>query len=188
MRITRVTTKTGDLGQTHLAGGQRVSKASLRVQAYGEIDELNACLGLILADDVLAETRAILSPIQHQLFVLGGELAFTTQDADQHQIDRILDADVTDLEANIQTINTQLQPLQEFVLPGGRRSAALCHVARTVCRRAERSVVALNEAEPMNPEIVRFVNRLSDLLFVLARAENVQHGEGEVNWQRKPHH
>lgn len=185
MRITRVTTRTGDQGQTRLAGGQMVSKASLRVQAYGEIDELNAFIGLILADEVLDETREILTPVQHQLFVVGGELAFSLEDGEKHQLDKITAADVTALERGVETINETLEPLKEFVLPGGRRSAALCHVARTVCRRVERTIVALREQEALNPEVIRFVNRLSDLLFVISRAENVRHGVAEVNWSRK---
>lgn len=185
MRITRVTTKTGDKGQTRLAGGQLVSKASLRVRAYGEIDELNACIGLILADDILEETRERLTPVQHQLFVVGGELAFALKDGEKFKGDRVSARDVDALEMGVERINETLEPLKEFVLPGGRRSAALCHVARTVCRRAERDIVALNEQETLNPEIIRFVNRLSDLLFVISRAENVRHGVAEVNWSRK---
>ncbi|MCF7798048.1 MAG: cob(I)yrinic acid a,c-diamide adenosyltransferase [Lentisphaeria bacterium] len=185
MRITRVTTRTGDQGQTRLAGGQMVSKASLRVRAYGEIDELNAFIGLILADDILDETREILTPVQHQLFVVGGELAFAQEDGKNLQSDRVSQMDVEVLEQGVERINATLDPLKEFVLPGGRRSAALCHVARTVCRRAERTIVALNEQEALNPEVIRFVNRLSDLLFVISRAENVRHGVAEVNWSRK---
>lgn len=185
MRITRVTTRTGDKGKTRLADGQLVSKAALRVQAYGEIDELNACIGLILANDILEETREILAPVQHQLFVVGGELAFTPGDAQEIQHDQISAQDVAALERGVERINKTLEPLKEFVLPGGRRSAALCHVARTVCRRAERTIVALNEQEAVNPEVIRFVNRLSDLLFVISRAENVRHGVPEVNWSRK---
>ncbi len=185
MRITRVTTKTGDKGQTRLADGQSVSKASLRVQAYGDVDELNACLGMILADDILTNTRKILTPVQHQLFVVGGELAFAPGSAGKGPIDKISVADVSVLETAIQRVNEPLEPLKEFVLPGGRRGAALCHVARTVCRRAERSIVALNEKEPVNPEILRFINRLSDLLFVVARTENVRQGVAEVYWERK---
>ena len=184
MRITRVTTKSGDKGYTHLAGGQVVSKAALRVQAYGDVDELNAGLGLILADDVLPITREILAPVQDQLFVVGGELAFAPEDTGKYPIETISEKDVAALESGVQRLNDQLEPLKEFILPGGRRSAALCHVARTVCRRAERYIVALNEHEPVNPEIIRFVNRLSDLLFVLARIENVQNGVPEVNWSR----
>lgn len=187
MRITRVTTKTGDKGETNLAGGQTVSKSDLRVQAFGEIDELNASIGLVLADEmILPESREILTPIQHQLFIVGGELAFAPEDADKYPIDRISATDVDFLESGIKLVNDPLPPLKEFVLPGGHPSAALCHVARTICRRVERSIVALNALNPVNPEIIRFINRLSDLLFVLARSENVGHDVPEVMWARKP--
>lgn len=186
MRITRVTTKTGDTGQTNLAGGQTVSKSNLRVCAFGEIDELNACLGLILADKVLPATAEIIAPIQHQLFVLGGELAFAAEDAGKYPIDQISERDVKLIESSVNLVNETLAPLKEFVLPSGSHGAAACHLARTVCRRAERSIVALNAVEPLNPQVIRFVNRLSDLLFVLARSENVGHGVPEVIWERKP--
>jgi len=185
MRITRVTTKTGDKGQTNLAGGQVVSKSNLRVRAFGEIDELNTCLGLVLADQILPATREILAPVQHQLFVVGGELAFAPEDAGKYPINQISEWDVELIEASVNLVNETLEPLKEFVLPGGFHSTVVCHLARTVCRRAERSIVALNAIEPVNPQIIRFVNRLSDLLFVLARSENVGHGIPEVTWERK---
>ncbi len=178
-RLSKIYTRTGDDGSTGLGDGSRVGKDSLRVTAYGSVDELNSVLGMILADTGLPQELASeLQRIQHTLFDLGGELCIPGMAL-------IEDPDIAWLEASIDRHNASLPPLKEFILPGGGMAAATCHLARTVCRRAERELVALHRVEPVRTQTLRYLNRLSDLLFVLARILARQHGQGEVLWQHQ---
>jgi cob(I)alamin adenosyltransferase len=179
--LNRIYTRTGDAGSTRLASGAPVSKADLRVAAYGEIDETNATLGvarLSTAGDAVLDP--ILARVQNELFDLGADLA-TPPAKDEANKLRILDSQVARLEAEIDTLNEALAPLESFVLPGGSPAAAALHVARTVCRRAERACVALAGREQVSAPALKYVNRLSDLLFVAARHANDQ-GRMDVLW------
>lgn len=181
-RLSKIYTRTGDDGSTGLGDGSRVGKDSARVTAYGTVDEANSTIGLLLAADVPDDIRDLLTTIQHQLFDLGGELCIPGHAA-------INDTDIDRLEQHLDHYNEALPPLKEFILPGGGDAAARCHIARTVVRRAERATVALARAEPVRPQPIRYLNRLSDLLFVLARVLARGSGHGEVIWQherRKP--
>jgi cob(I)alamin adenosyltransferase len=178
----RIYTKTGDTGQTGLFGGARVSKASLRVEGYGEVDELNSVLGLARAEGLVPTHDALLHDVQTQLFNLGAELATAEDTKASLGIALIGDDEIAALERAIDAAEEPLAPLKTFVLPGGTRAAAFLHLARTVCRRAERRVVALAEHERVRPELVRYLNRLSDALFVLARAANHHAGVADVPW------
>jgi cob(I)alamin adenosyltransferase len=180
-RLTKITTRTGDKGTTGLATGKRVSKDSPRILAIGAVDELNSWIGLVLAQALPAEVSTPLSEVQHQLFEVGGELSLP-----DHA--RITEDHVIALEAAAGDLNRGLEPLREFVLPGGTQAAALCHVARTVCRRAETRVVALRAAEPVEHDtLVPYLNRLSDLLFVAARTLNKASGREETLWRSGRH-
>jgi cob(I)alamin adenosyltransferase len=181
MAINRVYTRQGDAGDTALAGGQRVPKDSLRLEAYGTVDELNAFIGIARADapETLA---AILLRVQHELFNLGSILATLPQDVHPKQA-RITDADVAQLEVEMDRANEELTPLRSFVLPGGSRLNAELHVCRTVCRRAERVCVALSRVESVPPEAVRYLNRLSDALFVWSRWASHSTGAPETLWE-----
>ncbi len=177
-RLTRIYTRTGDDGTTGLAGGRRVAKDSPRIEAIGEVDELNSLLGvvraLLLPDDPLDR---MLGAIQHRLFDLGGELAMPGEALlQEQQVDR--------LESWIDELNTALPPLQEFILPGGNLPAAHCHQARAVCRRAERGLLRLSRAETVNSAALKYLNRLSDLLFVMARTLARRDGGREIQWQK----
>ena len=174
-RLSKIYTRTGDDGSTGLGDGARVGKDSLRVTAYGTVDEANSCIGVVLAQELPDDIRADLVSIQHQLFDLGGELCIPGHAA-------IFDADIVRLETTLDRYNDPLPPLKDFILPGGGAAAAHCHVARTVCRRAERDAVALSREEAVRPEAIRYLNRLSDLLFVLARVLARASGQGEVLW------
>jgi len=174
-RLTKIYTRTGDGGDTGLGDGSRVAKDSLRISAMGDIDELNSALGLLLAEDVPEPMRAILTDVQHDLFNLGGAICMP---GPKHTVT----VEIAGLEASLDAYNAHMPPLKEFVLPGGTRVAALAHLARAICRRAERSLVALARAESVGPQYLKFLNRLSDLLFVLARSLN-QQGRGDVLWQ-----
>jgi cob(I)alamin adenosyltransferase len=181
-RLSKIYTRTGDDGSTGLGDGSRVGKDSPRVAAYGTVDEANSAIGLLLAADVPADVRELLTTVQHQLFDLGGELCIPGHAA-------IHDADVDALERALDAFNAPLPPLREFILPGGGDAAARCHLARTIVRRAERETVALSREESVRPQPVRYLNRLSDLLFVLARVLARASGHGEVTWRherRKP--
>jgi cob(I)alamin adenosyltransferase len=172
MRITRVYTKSGDAGETSLVDGSRVSKADPRVAAYGDVDELNSWLGLArvgLADQQLDEA---LTKIQNELFIVGADLASPIS----IEVPRIKDEQILELEKLIDDLLEELEPLQEFILPGGAKFGAMLHLARTVARRAERSVVALGAASEINEGALRYLNRLSDLLFVMARVANKREG------------
>jgi len=175
-RLSRIYTRTGDSGTTGLGDGTRVSKDSTRVEACGEIDELNSIIGLLLTEPLPEQQQRWLVEIQHDLFDLGGELSIPGH--------TLLNADLGEMERRLDEMNASLQPLAEFILPGGSRAAALCHLARTVCRRAERRLVTLHLAEQASPEGVSYLNRLSDLLFVMARFLNQTQGVSDVLWDR----
>jgi cob(I)alamin adenosyltransferase len=174
-RLSKIYTRTGDDGSTGLGDGTRVAKDSARVNAYGTVDEANSCIGLLLTGDLPDDIRALLTRIQHQLFDLGGELCIPGHAA-------IADADIDALEAQLDRYNDALPPLKDFILPGGGEAAARCHVARTVVRRAERDTVTLTRHDAVRPQAIRYLNRLSDLLFVLARVLARSSGHGEVLW------
>jgi cob(I)alamin adenosyltransferase len=177
-RLSKITTRTGDAGETGLGDGSRVAKDSLRIAALGDVDELNCALGMLLAEELPEDFRAAFLEVQHDLFDLGGELSIPG-----HRL--LQQAQVRRLEEQLEAWNAQLPPLKEFVLPGGSRAAAAAHLARTVCRRAERTLVALGRHEPVGDEARRYLNRLSDLLFVAGRALNRAAGGGDVQWRRK---
>ena len=175
-RLSKIYTRTGDDGSTGLGDGTRIGKDSPRVDAYGTVDEANSCIGLVLASPGLAvEVERLLTAIQHQMFDLGGELCIPGHAA-------VFDADIERLERELDAFNEPLPPLKDFILPGGGEAASRCHVARTVVRRAERECVALARVEAVRPEAIRYLNRLSDLLFVLARVLARASGHGEVLW------
>jgi cob(I)alamin adenosyltransferase len=190
LAINRVYTRQGDRGETGLVGGQRVPKDSPRIEAYGTVDELNALAGaaratvnqLAAQEPRLAVLGAILLRVQHELFNLGSILATLPEDVHPRQA-RVTDAEIQQLEANMDAMNEDLPPLRSFVLPGGSRIDAELHVARTVCRRAERLCVALGRVESVPPEAVRYLNRLSDALFVWARWAAHTSGAAETLWE-----
>ncbi len=180
----KIYTKTGDGGETGLFRGPRVPKHDLRVEAYGNVDELNALLGVLLPDIQDKQIRDLVASIQHELFEIGADLA-TPQQEERNEGMRIPGEMTERLEAAIDQFEKRLPPLAQFILPGGRKGGALLHYARTVCRRAERSVSRLKEHQTINHEILVYLNRLSDLLFVLARAENHNAGSAEVAWKKR---
>ena len=177
-RLSKIATRTGDRGETGLGDGSRVAKDSARIQALGDIDELNSTLGVLLAEKLPASARTALLKIQHDLFDLGGEVCIPG-----HRM--VTEAQVWHLDALLAEHNRQLAPLKEFILPGGTRPAALAHLARTVCRRAERSLVALGRAEQVEAPPRQYLNRLSDLLFVLGRTLNRAGRRGDVLWRHE---
>ena len=176
-RLSKIVTRTGDAGTTGLGDGSRVAKDSARIDAIGGIDELNSTLGLLLSEPLPDAVAACLTSVQHDLFDLGGELSIPGHVA-------LTDAHVLRLEAAVEAFNADLGALKEFILPGGTRAAAIAHVARTVCRRAERTLVRMAAAEPVSAPVRRYVNRLSDLLFVLARTLNRAGGTPDVLWRK----
>ncbi len=185
--LNRIYTKGGDAGETSLVGGQRVPKDDLRIEAYGTVDELNAftglaCLSCEAEGPLLTRLASILRRVQHELFNLGSILATRIEDVHPKQA-RVTDAEVDLLEREIDAMNADLPPLRSFVLPGGTRLNAELHVARTVCRRAERLLVALARREQVPPETIRYLNRLSDALFVWSRWANHVLGVAEVVWE-----
>ncbi len=175
MRISKVYTRTGDGGQTALVGGARVSKANIRVEAYGEVDELNSALGLARSFLTDAEIDSALSAIQNDLFTVGGDLASPTEIS----APRVEEAFISRLEELSDKFNSELEPLREFILPTGNSAGAALHLARAIARRAERRVVALSEEEEINSHTIVYLNRLSDLLFILARVVNQRAGAQE---------
>jgi cob(I)alamin adenosyltransferase len=178
----RIYTRTGDEGQTSLFAGGRTSKDTARLHAYGTIDELNSILGLAVAQGLSEEVAAKLNVVQNELFVVGADLA-TPLESETLTIMRVSEEQVTRLEREIDAMDDQLPPLKNFILPGGTAGAATLHVARTVCRRSERWVVALAGEENLNASILHYVNRLSDWLFVAARYENMRAGHEEAIWR-----
>lgn len=177
----KIYTKTGDAGETSLFGGGRVSKHHLRVEAYGTIDEVNSLLGLARAAGPSQQGDLWLEKVQNQLFHLGSDLA-TPLDAKTDWITRVTEQDIAWLESTIDRMSDALAPLHNFILPGGAQVAAHLHVARAVCRRAERLITALGESEDISEHVIPYVNRLSDWLFTLARYENMKAGESESKW------
>lgn len=179
----KIYTKTGDGGQTALFGAGRVSKAHPRVAAYGDVDELNAVLGLAIAAGLDSTTSERLQQVQHDLFVVGSNLATPPVEGRRApSIPDLPEARPAEMEAWIDEGEAKTGALKAFILPGGTPGAAHLHVARTVCRRAERAVVALSEADFVDPGVTRYLNRLSDLLFQLARVENHRSGSGDIEW------
>jgi cob(I)alamin adenosyltransferase len=174
-RLSLIYTKTGDDGTTGLANGERVGKASIRVEVMGNVDELNSLLGLIAASDVPGDISGYLLNIQHRLFDIGGEIATPGNAV-------TVPSCIERLEDLIDAYNEDLPALKEFILPGGSLSASVCHLARSVCRRCERSLVELGRTEYLNPETLRYINRLSDLFFVLARVLNQGKNGNEIFW------
>jgi cob(I)alamin adenosyltransferase len=180
----KIYTKTGDKGETGLFGGGRVSKSHPRVEAYGDIDELNAMIGLARSIEMMPRIDEVLAPVQRDLFSLGALLATPNRDKVKQQLEkaRIDDTRVAELERAIDDGEAELEPLTAFILPGGTPKSAALHVARTVCRRAERKVISLGGEVDVPPIVVKYLNRLSDLLFVLARVANRRAGAPEVIW------
>jgi len=176
-RLSRIVTRTGDAGTTGLGDGSRTTKDGLRIDAIGEIDELNSSLGVLLCEDLPDTVRSALLDVQNDLFDLGGELCLPGMEV-------VKEIQVTRLEALAEEFNADLPMLKEFILPGGTRPAALAHLSRTVCRRAERAIVRLATAEAVSGAARRYINRLSDLLFIFGRALNRAGGRGDVLWQK----
>ncbi|WP_300443595.1 cob(I)yrinic acid a,c-diamide adenosyltransferase [Zoogloea sp.] len=177
-RLSKIYTRTGDAGTTGLGNGNRVSKNSLRIHTLGEVDEANAAIGIMLCEELPDDVRVLLTNVQHDLFDLGGEVCIPG-------MEMITAKQVEHLEEELDRFNDDLEPLKDFILPGGTRAAALAHQARTVCRRAERMIVALSQEESVNDAPRQYLNRLSDLLFVLGRVLNRAGGRGDVLWQKR---
>lgn len=177
MRLSKITTRTGDTGSTGLADGTRLGKDHTRIAALGSVDELNSQLGVLLTESIPADIRVGLLQIQNDLFDLGGTLALPTQDT-------FAESKISWLDEQIAHYNADLPPLREFILPGGSRAGALCHVARTVARRAERDLVVLSQGDAVPQQALPYLNRLSDLLFVLSRCINRAQAATETLWQR----
>lgn len=177
-RLSKIYTRTGDKGTTGLGDGSRVAKDSLRVNALGDVDELNAAIGVLLAEPVSDSIRTCLTEVQHDLFNVGGEICMPDYTL-------IKPERIAALEAQLDVFNDTLAPLKEFILPGGSRAAAYCHLARTICRRAERTMHALNNEETITAASLQYINRLSDLLFVLCRIINQDAGVSDVLWNNE---
>lgn len=177
----KIYTRTGDDGSTSLFSGERVSKSSLRVEVYGTVDELNSHLGLARASSAHPQIETYLTTLQNQLFVAGADLA-TTAESSRARIVRIQGQDAIWLETEIDSMTATLPALRSFILPGGTLTAGHLHVARTICRRAERQAILLSHQEPISSEMLVYLNRLSDFLFTLARFENLLSGVSEEKW------
>jgi len=177
-RLSKIYTRTGDDGSTGLGDGSRIAKDSLRVEAMGAVDELNSALGILLCNPLDESLQSTLVDIQHTLFDIGGELCIPGA--------TVIGADrVVMLEQQLDALNADLPPLKEFILPGGCSAAASCHLARAICRRSERRVLSLSSEEAVNPDAIKYLNRLSDLLFVMARHLNRAAGRPDVLWQHE---
>lgn len=176
----KIYTKTGDDGTTGLQGGKRVSKSDLRIIAYGAIDEINSCLGIVLAHDLDDDIKSLLMRIQNELFVAGSDLSDPSL---EHKKNRVTESMIENLESSIDKFDEELKPLANFILPGGHKTASYLHLARTVTRRAETHVIALANRDKINPFCAIYLNRLSDLLFVLARTINKRSGTPDVVWK-----
>jgi len=174
-RLSRIVTRSGDKGSTGLADGSRMSKNSPRIQAIGDIDELNSAIGILLCENLPEQVREEMLQIQHDLFDIGGELSIPGRTF-------IAEDQIARLESILEIYNADLPPLREFVLPGGSRAGAISHLCRSICRRAERSIVGLGEQEALSDYLLKYVNRLSDLLFVLARVLNRHDGHRDELW------
>lgn len=179
----KIYTKTGDKGQTSLIGGRRVSKADLRIDAYGTVDELNSWIGLVRDQAINEVRRDLLKEIQDRLFTVGATLATDPDKAIKRAIPDVISDDIGLLEQAMDAMDTELPPLRAFVLPGGHESVSYCHLARTVCRRAERLVISLNEQSPVDELVLQYLNRLSDYLFVLSRKMAQELNAEEVAWK-----
>ncbi len=177
----KIYTKTGDAGETGLFGGKRLPKSNIRIEAYGTVDELNSYLGFIRDGLESEHERLILKEIQDRLFTIGSNLA--SDPSKNMDVPDILDEDISLLETEIDKMHEILPPLKNFILPGGHQLVSFCHIARCVCRRAERVVVSLNLTEPVEPILIKYLNRLSDYLFVLARKIGVDLNAKEIPWQ-----
>ncbi len=184
-RITKITTRTGDDGTTGLSSGRRVGKDSLRIEAYGTVDELNSVLGVALAAGLSEPLPSLLRTIQNELFHLGSDLSMPRGGQESFPVPRIESRHTDDLEAAMDELGRDLRPLENFVLPGGAPGAARINVARAVCRRAERLVVRLGREEDLGDGVVRYLNRLSDFLFVAARFENKARGVADILWDSR---
>ena len=181
----KIYTKSGDKGDTSLIGGKRVSKASRRIEAYGNIDEANAILGVINAVIRDEEVRTLLANIQNELFTLGSDLADPSYPDNPYNIPRINEEMVKSIERMIDRYDEEIGEIRYFILPGGSKGGALLHLARTIIRRAERNIIRLADEEKINPMIIEYVNRLSDLLFILARVINKREGIEDIPWKSK---
>lgn len=179
----KIYTKTGDKGQTALIGGRRVSKADLRIDTYGTVDELNSWLGLLRDQPLQSSAKELIREIQDRLFTIGTELAMDPEKPPKRAMPAIVPNDVTLLEQAMDTMNIRLPELRAFILPGGHEAVSFCHLARTICRRAERLVVALNDASPVDELIMQYLNRLSDYLFILSREIAHDLNVTEVVWK-----
>jgi cob(I)alamin adenosyltransferase len=177
-RLSKIYTRTGDNGTTGLGDGSRINKDSLRVEAMGDVDELNSMIGLMMTEVVPAFLSNILTQIQHDLFNVGGEICIPNYVI-------LKQSRINELENTIDELNSQLTPLKEFILPGGTKAAAYCHLARTICRRAERKLVELHRNEKVTDISLQYLNRLSDLLFVMCRVINKETGVSDVLWKNE---
>jgi cob(I)alamin adenosyltransferase len=184
-RITKIYTGQGDEGKTRLSSGQLVKKNNSRVSSYGTVDELNSHIGLAITMDLSEPLPQNLKLIQNELFHLGSDLSYLSEEGEDRNIPQIEARHITKLESLIDDLNAQVGPLENFILPGGTQGSAQLHIARTVCRRAEREVAALSEQEPVGLYVLRYLNRLSDVLFVMARYENYSKGIPEPLWDSK---
>ncbi len=184
-RITKVYTRTGDDGTTGLGGGQRVRKDSVRIEAFGTVDELNSVIGVAIAAGLDEKLRTALAPVQNELFHVGSDLCILEEDKQRFKVPQIEQRHIDALEEVMDELSDALPPLENFVLPGGSVGAAHLHVARTVCRRAERLAIALADKEPIGAHVVKYLNRLSDTLFVMARFENKQKHMTDVLWDSR---
>ena len=181
--LSRLYTRAGDQGQTRLGGGQKIAKSSLRLECYGTVDELNSVLGVVLSMDPCAEIAGPVLRIQNELFDLGSDLCFLEEDKGKWPIPHVRPDQIESLEREIDSMQSRTGPLANFILPGGNRAAASLHVARTVCRRAERLCVRLAEEEALAPLVIEYLNRLSDWLFAAPRLENARAGVEEPLWR-----
>lgn len=184
-RITKVYTRSGDDGTTALGTGRRLPKSSLRVEVYGTVDELSSAIGVAVAVGLEPSVREVLVRVQNELFHLGSDLCVLEEDKARVAVPRIEERHVQQLEEGIDRMGLELHPLENFILPGGSAGAAHLHVARTICRRAERALVKLTELESVGPYTIPYLNRLSDALFVMARYENAKRGEADILWDSR---
>lgn len=179
----KIYTKTGDKGKTSLVGGTRISKGDLQIESYGTVDELNSWIGVLRDLPVNESRKDILKEIQDRLFTIGADLASESEIVKQKKVPDLFDEDVEFLENTMDKMNEEIPPLRAFVLPGGDIAVSYAHVARTVCRRAERNIIRLNEVTEVNPLIIQYLNRLSDYLFVVSRKITQELGTEEVAWK-----